>query len=194
MLFRKKNEFRPDKTDSGTLNKLYITKKQRLAALKWLLTAFALVVVSVLQDVVLCRVHLFGATTDLLCGALLLVCIMMDPEQGCIFILLGSIAYHFSGTSPGPYVIALLTGIGLVVSITRQAYLQQTFAATILCTGIAIFAYEMLLGIIGAFLGHTTVSRLGIFALSGVYTVAAIPALYPIFRGIGKIGGETWKD
>ena len=163
-------------------------------ALRWLLTAFALVLVSVLQDVILCRVRLFGATSDLVCGALLLVCIMMDPEQGCIFILLGSVAYHFSGTSPGPYVIALLTGIGLMVSITRQAYLQQNFAATFLCTGIAIFVYEMLLGIIGAFLGHTTVSRLGIFALSGAYTVAAIPVLYPIFRGIGKIGGETWKD
>jgi hypothetical protein len=194
MLFKKKNEFRPDKTDSGMLNKLYITKKQRLSLLKWALTAFALVLISVLQDVVLCRIHLLGATTDLLCGALLLVCIMMDPEQGCIFILLGSVAYHFSGTSPGPYVIALLTGIGLLVSIFRQAYLHQSFAATFLCTGVAILAYEMLLGIIGAFLGNTTLSRMGIFALSGIYTVVAIPALYPVFRGIGKIGGETWKD
>lgn len=194
MLFKKKNEFRPDKTDSGILSKLYITKKQRLKVLKWLLTAAALVLISVLQDVILSRLHLFGATTDLLCGALLLVCIMLDPEQGCIFILLGSVAYQFSGTSPGPYVIALLTGIGLLVAIFRQAYLHEGFASTLLCAGAAIIAYELLLGIIGAFLGNTSASRLGIFALSGVYTVAVMPALYPIFRAISKIGGESWKE
>ena len=90
--------------------------------------------------------------------------------------------------------IPLLTVIGLVVSIFRQAYLQQSFAATFLGAGVAIFIYELLLGIIGAFLGNTTLSRFGIFLLSGIYTVAFVPALYPIFRGIGKIGGETWKD
>ena len=131
MWFQKKHEFRPDKAHSGTLNKLYITKKQRLSILKWTLMAAALVLISVLQDVILSQFRIFGATTDLLCGALLLVCIMLDPEQGCVFILIGSALYEFSGSSPGPYVIALLTVIGLVVSIFRQAYLHQGFACLI---------------------------------------------------------------
>ena len=194
MLFKKKNEFRPDKTHSGALSKLYITKKQRTALLKWLLMALVLVALSVLQDTIMCRVHLFGATTDLLCGALLLVCILLDPEQGCIFILIGSCLYSFSGAAPGPYVIALLTVIGLLLSIFRQSYLHQNFGTTMLCTAVAIILYELLLFAIGAILGHTSIRRLGIFALSGIYTLAVMPALYPVFRAIGKIGGETWKD
>ena len=46
MLFKKKNEFRPDKTHSGALSKLYITKKQRAALLKWLLMALVMVALS----------------------------------------------------------------------------------------------------------------------------------------------------
>ena len=194
MLFKKKNEFRPDKTHSGALSKLYITKKQRTAMLKWLLMALVLVALSVLQDTIMCRVHLFGATTDLLCGALLLLCVLLDPEQGCIFILAGSCLYCFSGSAPGPYVIALLTVIGLLISIFRQSYLHQNFGTTMLCTAVAILLYELLLFAIGAILGLTNIRRLGIFALSGIYTLAVMPALYPVFRAIGKIGGETWKD
>lgn len=194
MLFKKKNEFRPDKTHSGAFSKLYITKKQRLSLLKWLLMALILVFLSVLQDTIFCRIRLLGATTDLLCGALLMVCILLDPEQGCIFILTGSCLYCFSGSAPGPYVIALLTLIGLMISIFRQSYLHRTFSTTMLCTGVAIMLYELLLFAIGALLGNTSVRRIGVFALSGIYTLAVMPVLYPIFRVIGKIGGETWKD
>ena len=194
MLFKKKHEFKPDKTHSGALSKLYITKKQRLQLLKWLLFALVLVALSVLQDTILCRVRILGATTDLLCGGLLLMCILLDPEQGCIFMLTGSCLYCFSGSAPGPYVIALLTVIGLVISIFRQSYLHQNFFTTFLCTAVAVMLYELLLFAIGALLGNTSVQRLGVFALSGVFTLVFMPALYPLLRAIGKIGGETWKD
>lgn len=194
MLFKKKHEFRPDRTDSGALSKLYITKKQRLWLLKWLLFALFLVFLSVVQDVILSQVRIFGATTDLLCGALLMVCIMLDPEQGCIFILVGSTLYHFSGVSPGPYTIALLTVIGLIISIFRQAYLRRNFGTTFLCSAVAILLYELLVFAVGAFWGHTNISRLQIFLLSGAYTLLVMPLIYPIFRVIGKIGGESWKE
>ena len=194
MLFKKKHEFRPDRTDSGALSTLYITKKQRMELLKWLLFSLLLVFLSVLQDVILSHVRIFGATTDLLCGALLMLCIMLDPEQGCIFILAGSTLYHFSGVSPGPYTIALLTAIGLLISIFRQAYLRLNFGTTILCSSVAIMVYELLVFTMGAFWGHTNISRLQIFLLSGAYTLLVMPVLYPIFRIIGKIGGESWKE
>jgi len=194
MFFKKKHEFRPDKAHSGTLSKLYITKRQRLNILKWVLMASALILVSVVQDVMLSQVRLLGATTDLLCGALLLVCIMLDPEEGCVFILTGACLYHFSGASPGPYTIALLTAIGLIVSIFRHAYLRKSFGSTYLCAAVAIMAYELLLFALGLFLGSTTGRRFPIFALSGAYTVAVVPLLYPIFRSISKIGGESWKE
>ena len=194
MLFKKKHEFRPDRTDSGALNKLYITKKQRMNLLKWLLFALLLVFLSVVQDVILSQVRIFGATTDLLCGALLMVCIMLDPEQGCIFILTGATLYHFSGVSPGPYTIAFLTVIGLIISIFRQAYLRRSFITTFLCTGVAIMVYELMVFAAGAFWGHTNITRLQVFLLSGLYTLLVTPVLYPIFRVIGKIGGESWKE
>ena len=194
MLFKKKQEFKPDKTHSGALSKLYITKKQRLQLLKWLLFALVLVALSVLQDTIMCRLRLWGATTDLLCGGLLLMCILLDPEQGCIFMLAGSCLYCFSGSAPGAYVIALLTIIGLMISIFRQSYLHQNFFTTFLCTAVAVMLYELLLFAIGALLGHTSVQRLGIFALTGLFTLVFMPALYPLLRAIGKIGGETWKD
>ncbi len=194
MLFPKKNEFRPDKPHSGAISKLYITKTQRLSLLRWLLTAAVLVALSVLQDVLLSRLHLLGATTDLVPGALLLLCILLDPEQGCIFILAGSGMYCFSGSAPGAYVIALITVIGLVISIFRQGYLHRNFATTMICTLVAVMVYELAVGCIGILFGHTTLSRLPRFLLTGVYTLALLPALYPVFRSIGKIGGESWKE
>ncbi len=194
MLFRKKQEFRPDKTDSGLLGKLYITRKQRLSLLRWALMALLLILLSVVQDVLLCRISLLGATTDLLCGALLMVCILLDPEQGSIFILAGSSLYCFSGTAPGPYVIALLTVIGLLLSIFRQGYLHQNFGTTMLCTAVAIFLYELALFVSGLLLGSTRPDRVGIFLLTAVYTLAVMPLLYPALRSIGKIGGEIWKE
>ena len=190
----KKNEFKPDKVRSGALSKLYITKKQRLNLLKWLLMTLVLVAMSVLQDTILCRLQLFGATTDLLCGGLLLVCMLLAPEQGCVFVLAGSCLYSFSGSAPGPYVIALLTVIGVLLSIFRQSYLHQNFITTMLSTAVAILLYELLLFAIGAILGLTNARRFGIFLLTGIYTLAVMPVFYPVFRIIGKIGGETWKD
>ena len=45
---REKYEFKPDNVGTGLLSKLYLTKKQRQALLKWLLYALVLLV---LQDV-----------------------------------------------------------------------------------------------------------------------------------------------
>ena len=65
----KKYEFQPDKPYSSRLNKLQLTKQQQKQVLKWCLYALLLIVLSVLQDVVLCRMRLFGGTTDLVpCG------------------------------------------------------------------------------------------------------------------------------
>ena len=41
-MFGRKHDFKPDKTHSGTLNKLYLTKKQRLAIGKWTLVSLLL--------------------------------------------------------------------------------------------------------------------------------------------------------
>ncbi len=193
-LFKKKHEFRPDKEHSGFLSKLYLTKKQRTTVLKWALFAAVLVLISIVQDVIMSRVHIYGATTDLIPLALLLACIMFDPDVGSIFILTGSALYWFSGSAPGPYVIILLTALGVFITIMRQNYLRYNFWTMALCTFGALMVYELIVFGIGFILGQTTGSRFIYFMLSGLYSIVALPILYPIFTALGKIGGESWKE
>ena len=193
MFFKRKHEFRPDKNRSW-LNKLYLTKIQRLKVLKWLLMTVALVLISIIQDVIMSRVSIFGTTTDLVAYAILLACVILDPEIGCVFGLVSSMVYQFSGSAPGPYVIALLTILGVIVAILRQSYLRYSFGSIYLGAAVAVILYELALFCVGLFLEHTTFRAFPHFLLTGVYGAFVIPVLYPVFTAIGKIGGETWKE
>ena len=193
MFFKRKREFRPDKNRS-VLSKLYLTKIQRLKLLKWLLMTVALVFLSIVQDVIMSRIPIFGATTDLVAYAILLVCVILDPEVGCVFALISSSVYYFSGSAPGPYVIALLTILGVVVSIIRQSYLRYSFGSVYLCAGVVVLLYEIALFCAGLFLEHTTARALPHFLLTGVYGAVVLPALFVVFTAIAKIGGEAWKE
>lgn len=193
-MFGKKRDFRPDKNHSGALSKLYVTKKQRRTLLKWVLMAAVLIAVSVVQDVILSRVRIFGAVTDLVPAAILTVCVMLDPEVGSVFVLVGSSLYWFSGSAPGPYVIVVMTVLGVVIGILRQSFLRYGFFTVLLCAAAAVMLYELTVFGIGLFLGCTTLSRLGSFCLSGALSLAVMPLLYPVFAAIRKIGGETWTE
>ncbi len=193
MLF-KKHEFRPDRNQSGALNKLFITKKQRRAILKWLLMALALIVLCVVQDVILVRIRLWGTTIELMAAALLLACILQDPEVGSIFVLIASCLYSFSGSAPGYYVIAVITVIGVFFSILRHCYLHKAFSSVMLCTAAAILIYQIILFAIGLFFGYTTWSRALTQLIKAGLSIAVVPILYPIFNAILKIGGETWNE
>ena len=131
-MFKRKHEFKPDKERSGALNKLYITKKQRRNIAKWLLMTLALVLISIIQDVIMSRISIFGTHTDLTACAILLVCVMLDPEVGSIFVLSASSLYYFSGSAPGPYVIVMLTLLGVLIAIVRQSYLRYSFVSVFL--------------------------------------------------------------
>ena len=137
----RKNEFKSDKPHSGFWGKLYLTQKQRKEVLKWSLYGAMLLVLSLLQDVVLCRVQLFGATTELVPVGIFLICILEGAESGSIFALVSSLLYLFSGTAAGPYSMVLITVLAVGVTVFRQAYLQKGLAAAILCAGIAMLAY-----------------------------------------------------
>lgn len=193
-MFKRKHEFKPDKTNTGMLSKLYVTKRQRQTIFKWLLMALVLVVLSVIQDVILCRVRIFGSSLNLVTAALLLVCVLQDPEIGSVFILIGSTLYWASGSTPGSYVIALLTVLGILICILRQSYLYDHAGSMLLCAGGAVMLYELTLFAIGCFFGHTTLSRFPDTLISGGLSFAVMPLLYPVFKAISKIGGETWKD
>lgn len=190
----RKNEFKSDKPHSGFWGKLYLTQRQRKEVLKWSLYGAMLLVLSLLQDVVLCRVQLFGATTELVPVGIFLICILEGAESGSIFALVSSLLYLFSGTAAGPYSMVLITVLAVGVTVFRQAYLQKGLAAAILCAGIAMLAYELLQFVMGLFLGLTIPVRIVGFLITAGLSIIAIPILYPIALSIGTIGGETWKE
>lgn len=190
----KKYEFKPDKPRSSWLSKLHLTALQRKAILKWGLYGLFLLVLSVLQDVILCRFRIYGATTELVPCAIFLICVLSGTDKGSIFALVSSLLYLFSGSAPGPYSMVFITFLGIFVSIFRQAYLQKGFAAAMLCTTLAMVLYTLLNFIIGVFLGLAPLDRfVGICITAGLSLIPA-PIFYPIFMSIGSIGGEAWKE
>lgn len=192
MLFKK--EFKTDKPHSGFWSKLYMTPKQRKSLLKWTLYSMLLLALSLLQDVVLCRYRINGATTELVPVGIFLICILEGAENGSVFALIASLVYLFSGTAAGPYSMVLITVLAIAVSILRQAYLQKGIGAAFVCILLAMLCYELLQFCMGLFLGHTFPKRILGFLITAGLSMLAVPVLYPIALSIEKIGGETWKE
>lgn len=190
----KKNEFKADKPYSNWFSKLYLTQRQRKLLLKWVLYALVLLVLSILQDVVLCKLRLFGATTDLVPCGIFLICLLEGIQSGSVFALIASLLYTFSGTAPGTYSIVLITALAIGVTLLRQAYLQRGFFVAMLCCAIAMLLYELLIFTFGLLLGYTLWNRLIGFIITAALSLIAAPILYPICLAIESIGGEIWKE
>ncbi len=190
----KKNEFKPDKPRSGFFSRLFLTPKQQRSALKWLLYSLTLLVLSIVQDVLLCRVRLLGATTELVPCGIFLICLSEGLETGSVFSLCASAVYLFSGSAAGYYSIVLITALSIGVTAFRQAYLQKGFNATMLCTAAALLIYELSVFAMGLFLGLTTFSRVGVFFLCGLLTALLAPIIYLPVNAIRTVGGESWKE
>lgn len=191
---KRKYEFRPDRTQGSLLSKLYLTKKQRLSLLKWFLFTLVLLTLSVIQDVILCRATLFGAATDLVPCAILMICVILGAETGSVFSLVAAAMYQFSGTAPGYHIIVLIPLLGICAAMFRQGYLRRSFSAEVLCAGLATLLYELALFVLGIFLGYTAIFRVGSFLITAAMSLAVNMALYPLYCVIGKIGGEPWKE
>ena len=187
----KKYEFKPDKTGNGILSKLYLTATQRRSILKWTLYIGVLLFLSLVQDVVLSRVRLFGATTDLVPAAIILICVLEQAHTSAIFTLIASSLFLFSGGAPGPYCLIFLTFLALIASLLRQNYLAKRFSSAMVCSVLAFVLYQLLTFFIGLFLGHTTFNRIIGFGITTGLSLPILPILYPIFI---SIGGKVWKE
>ena len=187
-------EFRPDKTGSGLLSRLYLTKKQRLSAAKWLLYSLVVLFCSIAQDVMLCRVTFFGSTTDLVPCAIFMICILEGADNGSLFCLIAATIYQFSGTAPGFHIIPLIPFLGVITSAFRQNFLRKGFSATVLCAAAAIMVYEAAIFAAALFVEQTHSGRFHTALISGGLDCLVLPLLYPFVVSISKIGGETWKE
>lgn len=190
----KKHEFRPDVHREDLLGKLLLTRKQRQTVLRWSLYSLICLLALLVQDVIMSRAVIFGTTTELLPCFLLAVCILQGAESGCVFALIGSLLYYFSGSAPGIWCIPILTALAVVAAIFRQAYLRKGLVTLLLCLTVAMVLYELANFAIGLFLHLTYADRLSAFFLTALLSVVAVPVTYPILMSIGKIGGETWKE
>ena len=191
---RKRHEFRPDKRKTSVLSQLWLTPKQQKVLLKWVFYAALLIGVSVVQDVVLSRVRLRGAATELVPCGIFLICILENSQKSCIFALVASLLYLFSGTAPGIYSMVSITFLGVGVSIFRQTYLQESFSSAVLCIAGAMVIYELVNFAFGLFLGLTYLSRFFSFLITAGLSLLAIPVLYPITKAISAIGGNSWRE
>ena len=190
----KRREFRPDKQKTNLLSHLWLTPKQQKVFLKWAFYTVLLMGISVVQDVVLSRVRLGGATTELIPCAIFLICILENSQKSCIFALVSSLLYLFSGTAPGIYSMVAITFLGVGVSIFRQTYLQESFSSAVLCIAGAMLLYELVNFCFGLFLGLTYLSRFTSFLITAGLSLLAIPILYPITKAICAIGGNSWRE
>jgi len=194
-LFRPRQaEFKPDVMGSGWINKLHITHVQRDTLLKWGSYVGLCLLLCMIQDVIMSQIHIFGATTDLVVSAILLITVMEGVENGSIFVLLSSLFYFFSGSAPSPWCILILTFLGIGASIFRQMYLHRGLVSIVFCAGVALMGYEVTTYGIGLFLGLTYWERIFPFLITGGMSWAFMLALYPLIYRIGTIGGNTWKE
>lgn len=191
---KKKYQFRPDPKDSGVWNKLYVTPTQRRVALKWALYGLVCMIFLIVQDAFLGRIRFFGGFVDLAPCAVILICVMQGAENGGLFALIASMVYVFSGSAPDTLCIALITVFSVLLAMFRENYLRRGFGSDWLCAAVAMMLYEISVWGIGVFFGLTYPGRISVFAVSGVLSLAVMPALYPLLNWIGQIGGKLWKE
>lgn len=191
---RQKYEFKPDRNGAHFLKKLYMTRLQRLQLLRWTLYSALCIVLLVVQDSILSRVRIWGATTDMAVGIIVLISLHEGLERGSTFALCAAVFYAFSGSAPGPHTIAILTLLVFGAAYMRQVFWNKSFGATALCTVAVIIVYELTIFAAGLFLGLTIPARAGVYLLAGIMTAALTLPLYPVVRAIGKIGGDPWNE
>lgn len=190
---KRKYEFQPDRPQVSILDKLYLTKTQRTSLLRWTLHALVVLILSLVQDVMLCRMSILGATTDLVPGAIFTLCMLLGCERGCVFALVAGALFEFSGMGPGFHAIALIPVIAIGLSMLQQTVLRKGTSSDLLTSAVAIMLYELVIFAIGVATGETAMFRLISAVATGVMTVLCGYILYPIFTAIEKIGGNTWN-
>lgn len=191
---RPKAEFKPDAEGSSLLKMLHLTQAQRDLYLKWGLYIAVIVLLTMIQDVIMSQVTIFGATTDLAVCAILLITVIEGIDTGSIFVLIASCLYYFSGSSPGPVSVGLMTFLGIGACLFRQMYWHRNQASIVLCAGLALMLYELGNFAVGIMTELTRWDRLPYFAITGALSIAVMIPLYALICRIGQIGGNTWKE
>ena len=191
---RPKPDFKPDTAEFNVSKFLYLTQVQRDRLLKWGLYIALIVILTVVQDIIMSQIHIFGGTTDLVVCIILLITVIEGIETGSIFVLISSCFFYFSGSSPSPWCVGILTLLGIGACIFRQLYWHRNQGSIVLCAGTALMLYEIIIFCVGVFTELTRWDRFNSFLVTGGISVAVMIPMYTLINKIGQIGGNTWKE
>ena len=191
---RPKPDFKPDAEEFNAAKFLYLTQVQRDRIAKWGLYVLLILGFTVIQDIIMSQISLFGGTTDLVPCLILLITVIEGIDVGSLFVLGASCFYYFSGSSPGPWSVGILTFLGIGACIFRQMYWHRNQGSIVLCAGTALMLYEIIIFGVGVFMYLTRWDRLGVFLVTGGLSVIVMIPLYTLINAIGQIGGNTWKE
>ena len=190
----KKYEFQPDKPYSTWLSKLQLTKLQQKQLLKWCLYALVLIILSLIQDVVLCRFRFLGGTTALVPCGIFAVCMLEDTQKGSVFALVSACLFFLSGSAPGAHVIVLITILAVTLSALPQTYRPPGCPAVVCVCTVGMFLYELVIFAFCLLVGQVTFNQYMGFFIPAALSVVVVPIIYPFVKAISRIGGETWKE
>lgn len=191
---RNQSEFRPDKTPISLPKLFFLTQVQRARFAKWGLYILTLILTLTVQDVIMSRVRLLGATTDLAPMLILLITVIEGVDVGSLFVLIASTFYYFSGTASTPYCVIFLCAVGIGASLMRQAWFHRSKGSIVFSAGLALTAYELAIFVAALAQGLTHFGRVFAFLLTALYSWAVMIPMYELINKIGPIGGNTWKE
>ena len=191
---RNQSEVRPDKTPISLPKIFFVTQVQRARFAKWGLYILTLILTLTVQDVIMSRMRLFGATTDLAPMLILLITVIEGVDVGSLFVLIASVLYYCSGTASTPYCVILLSAVGILASLLRQAWLHRSKGSIVFTAGCALTLYELAIFVVALAQGLTHLGRFPTFVLTALYSWAVMIPMYDLINKIGLIGGNTWKE
>lgn len=187
-------DFKPDVQKATWVKTVRLTRLQQLRLTRWMLYVLTVVACLVLQDVIMSQFSIFGATTDLPACAILLITVIEGTEIGSIFVIIASTLYYFSGNAPTAWCIGLMTFFGIGATLFRQMFWHRSKGSIVLCSAIALTAYELGLFVVGVGSELTHWGRLPSFALTALYSCLVLIPLDSLIFKIGLIGGNVWKE
>ncbi len=190
----RKEEFKEDNLGTSFFQKLFLTRQQRLSLLRWGSYILSCLVCLLLQDCILSRAPIFGANLDLPAMMILLITVIEGTETGSVFALIASLIYYFTGSAPGPYVVALMVILGMAATLFRQLFWHRSRIAMTLCACLALMVYEIAVFVISLLQGLTHWGRFPLFLITGAMSCLVLIVVFPLIHRFGKIGGHVWKE
>lgn len=154
----------------------------------WALYALFFLAVLLVQDAMLGRVTLWGASLMLVPAAAFAVAVHTGAEEGGLFCLIASIVWALSGAADGGLMILLLTFCGIVCGYLATSVLQSwLIPASALC----LVALALTLGIsyaVHIYLEELAKSGIRVYLLQVGMSLPFVPLFVWVCDRIRKVG------